>query len=103
MTAQHVIADIGTSQRLLIQSSEFITGESCHILTPAGLQYAIMDGFNVPGVEIIEDHEVECGVIVHVLSEEAVGTWTLIARATRMSSLLIERRLSFTIDVEGKF
>lgn len=76
--------------------------DSCHIRTPDGLQYEIMDGFNVAGVEVIEGNGIECGVIVHVLSEEAIGTWTLIARGTR-SSQLIERRLAFTINVEGKF
>lgn len=102
MTEQRVITDIGKLQRIIIPSNILITGESCHIKTPAGLQYALIDGFNVEGVDIIREDAVECGVLVNVLSEDAVGTWTLIARATQ-SSRLIERRLPFTIVVEGKF
>lgn len=102
MTGQQVTTDIGQSHRIMISSNTFIAGESCHIRTPAGLQYAFIDGFNVEGVEITEANGIECGVLVDVLSEDAVGTWTLIARATR-SSQRIERRLSFTINVEGNF
>ncbi|KOB77914.1 Uncharacterized protein OBRU01_03354 [Operophtera brumata] len=99
LNEQSVNTDFGNSHRLTIHSDAFIAGESCHIRTPGGLQYTIMEGFTVPGVEVIEENGVECGVIVHVQSEDAIGTWTLIARATRHSQQ-IERRLPFTINVE---
>ncbi|KOB77916.1 Endonuclease MutS2 [Operophtera brumata] len=100
LNEQRVDSYIGDSQRLIINTGSKIVAESCHISTPGGLQYAISEGFNVPGVEVIEENGVECGVIVHVLSKDAIGTWTLIARAAR-KGVPIERRLPFTINVRG--
>lgn len=71
-------------------------------MTPDGLQYAFIDGFHVPNVEILEENGVECGVTVNVESLDMLGEWTLIARATRTAPLAqIERRRPFTIRIEG--
>lgn len=59
-----------------------------------------MEGFNVPNVEIINDSRFACGVHINLLAEDLLGEWTLIARSTRTSDA-IERRLTFTIRVEG--
>lgn len=59
-----------------------------------------MDGFNLPGVEVIEGSNIECGINVTVSSEDMVGEWTLISRVLSLSEP-IERRQPFTIYVEG--
>lgn len=69
-------------------------------MTPNGLQYAFIDGFHIPYVEILEENGVECGITMDVLDLDMLGDWVLIARATR-SSTPIERRLHFTIHIEG--
>ncbi|XP_013186300.2 uncharacterized protein LOC106131675 [Amyelois transitella] len=77
----------------------FYTTESCHIRTPDGLQYTIMDGFNVPGIEIIENSENRCRFKITVLTDEAIGEWMAISREQR-SSEAVEVRQPFTIFVE---
>lgn len=100
MTELIVDTKMGASHRVVINSVGFVENESCHLVTPNGLQYAFIAGFKMPNVEIIESHGVECGVMINVLTLDMLGNWTLIARATRLS-VPIERRLSFTIRVEG--
>lgn len=94
--------EMWNSGRLVIPLHEFVNGESCHIRTPNGLQYQIMRGFTaVHGVEVIEEDGVECGVTITAVSEDVVGEWTLIARASQHLKP-IERRLPFTIYVTGR-
>lgn len=100
LTEQHFDTEIGREHRITIDTDVFTNAESCHIRTPDGSQHKFIDGFDVPGVEIIREAGVECGVKVTIKSEDSVGEWTLIARGTRLSER-IERRLPFTIYVEG--
>lgn len=58
-----------------------------------------MEGFNIPGIEIVTGSNIQCGVNVKV-SEGIIGDWTLIAREIRNSER-IERHLPFKIYVEG--
>ncbi|KAI8437426.1 hypothetical protein MSG28_011749 [Choristoneura fumiferana] len=53
--------------------------ESCRLLTPDG-QFHILNGeFNVPGVTIHESSKfVSCRVTIGPMTEELLGTWTLI-------------------------
>ncbi|KAG6438623.1 hypothetical protein O3G_MSEX000099 [Manduca sexta] len=90
---------IGTNHTISIFRSTFVNPQSCHIRTPAGRQYTIMDGFNLPGVTVVTGSEVVCGVTIEVFSEDMIGEWVLISRAT-MSSDAIERRQPFVIYVE---
>lgn len=85
--------------------SSGVENESCHILTPTGLQYAFITGFNVSNVEIVNGNGVACGVVVHVVNTDMIGDWTLISRDVRTSGSIrthIERRKTFSIHVEGK-
>lgn len=93
-------AQMNTSHNIVIKKAAFVENESCHLVTPTGLQYALIDGFNVPGVEILVENGVECGIKLDVNSFDMIGTWTLIARATKLY-VPIERRQPFTIHVEG--
>lgn len=100
LPAQHINTIINTTHRIVVSSVSLLQHESCHIIAPDGRQYAFIDGFNVPNVEIINENFVECGVILHVAEENMVGTWTLLARARSFADP-IERRLPVTIRVEG--
>lgn len=60
-----------------------------------------MEGFNVPGVEIVTNSEIACGVKIDLKSEDLIGNWTLILRETRWGTDFLERRSPFTIYVEG--
>lgn len=102
LNARHVETDMGSSHNIVINKAAFYTEQSCHVLTPDGLQYQIMDGFSLPGVTVVEGDNIECGIIVNVESEKQIGTWTLIGRALRFQDPH-ERRLPFTISVEGNF
>ncbi|KAJ8711830.1 hypothetical protein PYW08_008784 [Mythimna loreyi] len=95
-------SELEASHRITITEEFGIEHESCHILTPDGLQYAFLDGFNVPNVEIVEETGVECGVRVNVTSLDMLGHYTLIARATRRFPTItqIEKRRPFTIRIE---
>ncbi|XP_063357879.1 uncharacterized protein LOC134647200 [Cydia amplana] len=99
LNEQFIDTSIGASHRVTI-ASEFITSlQSCHIRTPQGLQYTIMEGFHIPGVEVVtSSSSTNCGVTIEV-SEDLIGTWTLISREMR-SSVAIEKRLPFIIYVE---
>lgn len=97
LTPQRVVTRLGTSQRITISNGWSF--ENCHVRTPANLQYKVMEGFNVPNVQVIEDANINCGVTIYVESEKQVGTWTLISREGFNSD--VERRLQFTIDVDG--
>ncbi|CAB3233331.1 unnamed protein product [Arctia plantaginis] len=102
LTTQNINTKMNTSHRFTINSASIIQGESCHIIAPDGRQYAFIDGFNVPNVEIINEDFVECGVILHVVEENMIGTWTILGRARSLSDS-IERRLPVTIRVEENF
>lgn len=99
MPEQLVDTDIGATERIVITQPFLNTIQSCHIKTPEGLQYTFMEGFNIPGIEIVTGSNIQCGVNVKV-SEGIIGGWTLIAREIRNSER-IERRLPFKIYVEG--
>ncbi|XP_059051890.1 uncharacterized protein LOC131846571 [Achroia grisella] len=91
---------IGTSHEIVIEDHPLNTKESCHIRTPKGLQYTIMEGFHIPGIEVLEaDPNMACGIIVNVKNEELIGEWVLIARIVRLFDP-VEIRLPFTIYVE---
>lgn len=99
LTEEFINTRIGDSHRVALNIDFINTHESCHIRTPAGLQYQIMDGFNIPGLSVIEVSSAACVVSIAV-SEELIGEWTLISRENRIGTPL-ERRLPFTIYVEG--
>ncbi|XP_053615492.1 uncharacterized protein LOC128678160 [Plodia interpunctella] len=73
--------------------------ESCHLRTPKGLQYTLMDGFNIPGIEIVVNDNNRCNIKFNVESEDLIGEWTLISREQR-SSDAVEVRQPFTIYVQ---
>ncbi|XP_047991670.1 uncharacterized protein LOC125230528 [Leguminivora glycinivorella] len=98
LNEQFIDTSIGASHRVVIASDIFTSFESCHIRTPEGLQYTIMEGFHIPGVEVVTTSNVNCGVTIDV-SEDLIGNWTLISREVR-SSVAIEKRLPFIIYVE---
>ncbi|XP_061726565.1 uncharacterized protein LOC133532083 [Cydia pomonella] len=98
LNEQFLDTSIGASHRVTIASDIFTTFQSCHIRAPEGLQYTIMEGFHIPGVEVVTASNINCGVTIEV-SEDLIGTWTLISREIR-SSLAIEKRLPFIIYVE---
>lgn len=97
---------MGQRHRFVISSHEFIEGESCHIMTPDGKLYTLTNGHSslirlyIADIDLIEEDGVECGVMATVTSEDMAGEWTLIARAKQHLES-IERRLPFTINVEG--
>lgn len=93
---------MGEQLRITITLYMFQKTDSCHIQTPDGLQYTIMEGFNIPGVEVIEGDNLSCGVLINVVSEDLIGNWTLISRKTQYTSDYLEQRLPITIYVEGK-
>ncbi|KAJ8709262.1 hypothetical protein PYW07_009088 [Mythimna separata] len=95
-------SELEASHRIAISNAVWVQHESCHLLTPDGLQYAFIDGFNVPNVQILEETGMECGVRVNVTSLDMLGQYTLIARATRTVPAIahIERRRPFTIRIE---
>ncbi|XP_075984702.1 uncharacterized protein LOC142982192 isoform X2 [Anticarsia gemmatalis] len=93
---------MGTTHSITISSNVFTETDSCHLITPDGLQYAFIDGFDVPGVTIIKGSNTDCGVTVQLIDYSTIGNWTLIARGTRLSEPL-ERRQPFTIRVEDNF
>lgn len=97
MTPQRVTTRLGTTNRVTIGWS--LAFESCHVRTPKNLQYKIMEGFNVPNVRLLDDSTINCGITIYIESEDEVGTWTLISREGINSEL--ERRLEFTIEVNG--
>ncbi|XP_052754060.1 uncharacterized protein LOC128201355 [Galleria mellonella] len=98
LDTQFFNTSIGASHTILIKDGN--TKESCHLRTPAGLQYTIMEGFNIPGIEVIEDDpDVTCGITVNVKSEDLIGEWILIARVSNYFER-IERRLPFIVYVE---
>lgn len=99
MNPQRVLTRLGTSHRVTVPNG-IANFENCHVRTPANRQYKIMEGFNVPNVKVIEEGNVNCGITIYIESEEQVGTWTLISREGFSSDA--ERRLNFTIEVEGK-
>ncbi|XP_063539029.1 uncharacterized protein LOC134748234 [Cydia strobilella] len=99
LNEQFIDTSIGASHRVTIASEFLTTLQSCHIRTPEGLQYTIMEGFHIPGVEVVtSSSSINCGVTIEV-SEDLIGTWTLISREIR-SSVAIEKRLPFIIYVE---
>ncbi|XP_013186228.2 uncharacterized protein LOC106131619 [Amyelois transitella] len=91
--AQHtIVADPNTNTR-------FVT-ESCHVRTANGLQYAIMEGFNLPGVEVVQQGSNQrCTIRVNVKNEDFIGEWMLISREQR-NSVPVEVRQPFIIFVE---
>ncbi|XP_062525413.1 uncharacterized protein LOC101737697 [Bombyx mori] len=93
--------EIGATHEIIINRGDFIKSESCQIRTPSGRQYTLMDGFNLQGIEIIEDTNVECGIRMTVLSEDMVGEWVLISKVTMLSDPM-ERRLVFKIHIEER-
>lgn len=96
--------ELGATHTVTISSSSSIENESCHLLTNDGLQYAFIDGFHVPNIEIIGGDGLECGVKVDVVSLDMIGQWTLIARGSQRGSPTVthvERRRNFTIRIEG--
>lgn len=96
---QFINTSIGDAHRVALNVDVLSTGDSCHIRTPNGLQYKLMEGFNIYGVQLVEASSAACIVSVTV-SEDLIGEWTLISRETRLGTLM-ERRLPFTIYVEG--
>lgn len=77
------------------------TVQSCHLRTPQGLQYKFMEGFNLPGITIVESSNTACGVSIIIENQNMIGEWTLISRSIVISQP-VEQRLSFTVYVEGK-
>ncbi|XP_022815519.1 uncharacterized protein LOC111348841 [Spodoptera litura] len=103
LSPQIIDTKLETTHRVTIASTSSVENESCHILTPTGLQYAFITGFNVSNVEIVTGSGIDCGVEVHVYNTEMIGDWTLISRAVRRSGTTathIERRRTFSIHVE---
>lgn len=96
LNAQRLSTRLGTSNKVTIGRSHNF--ESCHVRSPNNLQYKIMQGFSVPNVQILDDDNINCGITIYIQSEDEVGTWTLISREGGNS----ERRLEFTIDVNGR-
>lgn len=90
---------IGATHSLIIPEFDFVSSERCLILNPEGLQQNL-ETANIQAIKIIEDPNVACGVNITVLSEDVVGQWSLVSRGQRFDELL-ERRLVFTIRVEG--
>lgn len=78
-------------------SSGFIK-EECSIEIPNEGQLALTADFDHPVIHVIEGSD--CGVKIHVTSEDVSGEWVLIGRY-RFFNEAIERRLSFTINIEG--
>lgn len=101
MDRQHINTDMGSSHSIITTSFAIFTKESCHLRTPTGRQYTIMEGFHIPGIEVIAStNDIGCGVTVTVESEDLIGEWELIARETRYREP-VEIRQPFTIYVEG--
>lgn len=75
---------------------------SCFIRTPKGSDYAL-ESIEIAGVERLEGADISCGVNVHLVSEDLVGEWMLMAREVAWGSDLVERRLPFKIYVEGRY
>ncbi|CAD0204884.1 unnamed protein product [Chrysodeixis includens] len=99
---QNIETKIGASHDFSINTQLSANHESCHLKTPQGLQYILMEGFNVPNVEILTDSRIECGVQINVPTEDMLGEWTLFSRSMRLSDP-IERRLTFTLRIEETF
>ncbi|CAH0677897.1 unnamed protein product [Spodoptera exigua] len=103
LSPQVIDTKLDTTHRVTITSTKDVENESCHIVTPSGLQYAFIAGFNLSNVEIVTGTGIECGVELHVYNTDMIGDWTLISRATRTSGTTIthvERRRTFSIHVE---
>ncbi|XP_047034599.1 uncharacterized protein LOC124640740 [Helicoverpa zea] len=94
-----VDTDMGSTNTITIPTASFVVTESCHILTPSGLQYAFIPGYNIPNVEFIQGSGIACGVMINVTCVDLLGEWTLISRAARYSTP-IERRRPFSIRIE---
>ncbi|XP_026761412.2 uncharacterized protein LOC113520310 [Galleria mellonella] len=90
---------IGAEERVIITAYAFNKKEKCFIKLPNDVQYSIDENSNIPGIKIVEDPNVACGIIVNVQSEDMIGEWELIAWELRYSDP-IEKRLPFTIYVE---
>lgn len=84
---------------VVINYFDFVSTESCHIVTPDGHTYNL-ENISIDGIKVIKGSEVACGVEIKVISKHLVGNWMLFSRDTRHSTL-IERRLNFVIYVEG--
>ncbi|KAM3962088.1 uncharacterized protein ACR2FA_003772 [Aphomia sociella] len=96
---QYLNTTMGSTHKMQIRLYSFHTAESCHLRTPDGLQYTIMEGFNIPGIEAFEERDIACGINVNVTNEAMIGDWVLISRFLRLSDPM-EQRLPFTIYVE---
>lgn len=79
-----------------------MNSNECYIITPGGERHDI-EHLQLYGIEAITDYNVACGVKVHIVSEDMVGDWMLVSRATRFSTEVVERRLPFTIVIEGRY
>ncbi|KAM3962089.1 uncharacterized protein ACR2FA_003773 [Aphomia sociella] len=99
LESQYFNTKIGATEQVTVTAFAFNTKESCFIKTPNGEQYTITKDLNLPGLEIVEDANVACGVSVTIQSEDMIGDWELIAWELRYSDP-IEKRLPFTIHVE---
>ncbi|XP_072933269.1 uncharacterized protein [Epargyreus clarus] len=97
---EHFDTQIGETHDVKIPERDFVSSETCLIITPDGRQTNLQN-VNNKALEIITDPNVACGIKVTVDSEEIVGNWVLISRGESLGSR-IERRLRFTISVEEK-
>ncbi|KAJ0172152.1 hypothetical protein K1T71_012125 [Dendrolimus kikuchii] len=99
LTPQTLNSELGARHTIAIPLYSFTTVESCHLRTPQGLQYKIMEGFKLPGITIENNSDAACVISITIDNENMVGEWTLISRAIIISQS-VEQRLSFTVYVE---
>ncbi|XP_013147609.1 PREDICTED: uncharacterized protein LOC106110352 isoform X2 [Papilio polytes] len=95
----YFVTKIGETHKVKIPEYDFLNSNECYIITPGGERHDI-EHLQLYGIEAITDYNVACGVKVHIVSEDMVGDWMLVSRATRFSTEVVERRLPFTIVIE---
>lgn len=91
---------IGEVHTAKIPEYDFLENEKCYLIAPDGKQHDV-DQLDIYGIEAINDYNVACGVKIHIVSEDLAGSWVLIARGTRFSTEIVERRLPIIIALEG--
>ncbi|XP_013166200.1 PREDICTED: uncharacterized protein LOC106116755 isoform X1 [Papilio xuthus] len=95
----YFVTKIGETHKVKIPEYDFLNSNECYIITQNGERHDI-EHMQLYGIEAINDYNVACGVKVHIVSEDMVGDWMLVSRATRFSTEIVERRLPFTIVIE---
>ncbi|XP_068619579.1 uncharacterized protein [Battus philenor] len=92
---------IGEIHEIKIPEYVFYNTEECYIIAPDGQRHDL-EHLDIYGMEVIKDFNVACGVKIEITSENMVGNWMLVARGTKYSTDVIERRLQFTIVILEK-